>query len=108
MAIMKFFNMLPGQRLILISANKPAPPAAPVTARSTNRRTVTTRAVALLSAIVVMLCWYVGQPAISATRNAWPAIREPLAANETLAWLRIGAMFLLFSIGTIAAILFGS
>jgi hypothetical protein len=99
--------MLPGQRLILIdTANATLQDTAPLTAHSTNRRPLATRAVALLSAIVVLLCWYVGRPAITATRNAWPPIRPvEWAPGEALAWLRIGAMFLLFSFGTIAAIL---
>jgi hypothetical protein len=89
-----------------INATNATPQAtAPVTARSTNRRTVTTRAVALLSAIVIMLCWYVGRPAINTARLVWPEIRESLPANETLAWLKVGAVFLLFSIATTAAIL---
>lgn len=82
---MKFFNMLPGQRLILISATNPTTQAAsPITARSTNRRTVMTRAVALLSAIVVLLCWYVGRPLVRCT-TTWPPITpgEGVRRGET-------------------------
>jgi len=100
---MKFKQMLPGQRLILISATNPAPQAAvPLTARSTNRRPRPPRAVSLLSAIVVLLCWYVGRPAISAIR-IWPP--DEWGPGVAWAWLRIGSVFLLFSIGTTAAIL---
>jgi len=33
-----------------------------------------TRLIAWLSAIVVLLCWYVGQPLVRKIRNAWPII----------------------------------
>jgi hypothetical protein len=99
---MKYFNIetVTGD-LILIRTNRPTPPACPVLAQSTHRRPWTTRIIALLQAIMILFCWYVGRPAIAKARNTSPAIR----AGETLAWLRIGSVFLLFSIGTIAAIL---